>query len=99
MSKTEVWVQIHHVPPKTFTDERLMLMMQSVGEPISEIREFYLNGERYHKVKVKRAIFDPLKDKLLTRHPTLGKVKNLLTYEKLQRVSFVAVLGTTWGHA
>jgi hypothetical protein len=67
----------------------LELLVGAVGTSIiSEVQEINVNGELCYKVKVKMLISGQLKDRLITRHPSLGRVVIPLVYEKVQRACF-----------
>jgi hypothetical protein len=48
--------------------------MQSIGTMLPEVREIFQNGRKFYKAKVLVPLDKPLKDRLSTKHPTLGRI-------------------------
>jgi Zinc knuckle len=61
---------------------------------VSDVREGFIVGRKFYKVKVLLPVNQPLKDKLKVLHPSLGLFLVYFVYDKTNRVcSFCGCLG------
>jgi hypothetical protein len=89
----EIWVQIHNIPMGTLTTGVLMLAKE-VGSSQSEVQELTLGGKKIYKIKLLVSLQKSLKDKIIVRHPVIGRFEPCFVYEKLQRVClFCSLIG------
>lgn len=90
----ELWVQFHNLLFEALSDEGVLLLASSVGSPRSEIREGFVNGKRFLKLRLSINLCEQLKDRVLMKHPMEGDRLVYLVYEKLTRVcSFCGLVG------
>jgi Domain of unknown function (DUF4283) len=90
----EMMVQLHNLPPETFSQEGLLLIMQAVGTVLTEVTDFIQNGKKVYRAKVLITLNQPLKDKVIVSHPTLGPITTYLLYERLHRAClFCGLMG------
>lgn len=86
MEHANLWVQFHHVPINSLTEEGFDILGRQIGIPVSTHVEGFINGRRLYKLKIRVPITKPLKDKVWLDHPTLGDLKILCVYEKVSRI-------------
>lgn len=85
ITHASLWVQFHHVPLNSLTEEGLAILGGTVGVPISAPIQGYIGGKRFVKIKVVVPLSEPLKDSVSMGHLMLGDLEILCTYEKITR--------------
>lgn len=94
-----LWVQFHNLPVNCLTEEGIHLIAGELGTPVSPPVEGFVNGRLFVKVKVLLNISEPLADHVVFTHPTLGDLKVLCSYEKVNRLCrFCGQLGHEMSH-
>jgi Domain of unknown function (DUF4283) len=84
----ELVVQLHNIPPETFSPQGIYHMMESTGTVLTEVSDFLLNGKKVYRAKVLLPLNQPLKDRIVTSHPDLGLITSYIVYERLNRAFF-----------
>ena len=82
----EINTQWHHIPTEAVKKEGVRLMAEQIGQPISEVTETCVSGNRVYKVRMLLPLDKPLKDSLEVNHPTMGVFKTLIVYERVNRI-------------
>jgi Domain of unknown function (DUF4283)/Zinc knuckle len=84
----ELVVQLHNIPPETFSPQGIYLMMESTGTVLTEVSDFLLNEKKVYRAKVLLPLNQPLKDCIVTSHSDLGLITSYIVYERLHRACF-----------
>lgn len=94
ITSSELWVQFHHIPLESLTDEGIEVLTNPIGTPLSDPVPGYINGRQFFKVKLLVPINKPLPDHVTAVHPTLGETKVYTVYERIGRVClFCGLIG------
>lgn len=92
--RAQLWVQFFNIPLNAFAEEGLLILGSEVGIPVSRPVEGFVEGKRFHKIKVSIDLLKPLKDKVKVTHPFLGEVLSHCVFEKVNRIClFCGYLG------
>lgn len=82
----EVWVQYHNMPLDSLTDEGVARLTSPVGIALSDPVLVTTSAKQFFRVKIFLPLNTPVKDKLVTTHPSLGRLVVHLVYERLSRI-------------
>jgi Zinc knuckle len=94
ISHVDLWFQIYNILVEAISVQGIQFIVSQVAPPVSDVKQGYAAGKKFHRVKVSLPIDQPLKDKLRISHPSLGSFTAYFVYEKLSRVcSFCGMLG------
>lgn len=78
----DVWVQYHNMPIESLTEEGVGRLMDLVGIALLDLIIVTTRGKQLFRIKMLISMNQPIKDKLITTHPTLGDLVVFLVYEK-----------------
>ncbi|KAF3326268.1 Zinc knuckle [Carex littledalei] len=86
INHVSLWTQFHNVPHEMLSAEGVLYLARKIGAPVSEVEQGYYAGRLYMKAKVSFNASEPLEDKLMLNHPSLGKILIYLVYERAGRL-------------
>jgi Domain of unknown function (DUF4283) len=81
----EAWVQLHNIPTESVTQEGILHMMRSISTPMTEVQPVIINSKQAYKARLLIPINKPLKDRVMVKHPILGRITALVVYERVAR--------------
>lgn len=81
-----VWIQYYGVPLNSLTDEGLFIMGEECGTPVAPPVKGFANKRRFVRIKTMINLAEPISDRVEVTHPTLGVIKVLCLFVKVNRI-------------
>lgn len=86
IKSADQWVQFHGPHMDTLTEQGMRLLMDRVGNPISDPIRSNVNGRQFIRAKLQVTINKALRDRVPYTHLTRGDSVAFVVYEKLGRI-------------